>query len=508
MNLSLNRSFFSTLTILFLALVSPVLAQDGPAALPFSSAPYKVGERLTYIVSYSNFPAAAHLEVQVVSRGSFFGREAIQLHAHVETTEVINVALLAINNDYTTFIDPGTGLPFRSQLVVKDAINSTDSFHEFNQAAGTAAIPAKQLVVPGLHDYWSALYRARALPLSDGAVYNFAVRGDSEEYQVELRVTGRQVAKTNVGSFSTIVTEVRVPNNARLRNIKALFSDDERHVPVLVTAKIRDGELRVELAGSAIVEPPAIIATPPPKTGPTLPPKMAPTNPAPVRDENWPFTVGEQLNYQVFLANSTAPAGIATFQVKGRSKYFDRDGLLLTVKAQTTGAAARVFVANDQINTYVDPKALLPYRTEISLVEGKRRKNQTLTINQDRGAITSDGGQRIDIPIGTHDYLSFFYALRTFNLGPSRRNAISMLVENVAKTLVISSGKREVIQLGEQKIVAIPLTLTTPDDPQNDKYQLRIWVSDDNRRLPLRITANTELGALRADLVILPTTSQ
>ena len=61
-------------------------------ALPFSQAPYKVGERLTYIVSYSNFPERAHVEVEVVSRGNSFGRDAIQLQAHVETTGVINVA--------------------------------------------------------------------------------------------------------------------------------------------------------------------------------------------------------------------------------------------------------------------------------------------------------------------------------------------------------------------------------------------------------------------------------
>jgi len=182
--------------------------------------------------------------------------------------------------------------------------------------------------------------------------------------------------------------------------------------------------------------------------------------------------------------------------------------LLLTVKAQTTGTIARLFVANDQISTYVDPKALLPYRTELNLSEGKRKKNQTLTINQDNGTLTPTGGKTIQIPVGTHDYLSFFYALRTFNLTPQRRNAISILVEDGPKTLVVNAGKREIISLGEQKIPAIPLSLTTPDDRDNDKYQLRIWVSDDRRRLPLRITAKTEIGAVRADLVILPTTSQ
>ena len=68
----------------------------------FSSSAYRVGERLTYNVSFSNFPSAAHVEVEVVSRGMHFGRDAIQLRAHVETTGVINVALFAINNDYMT----------------------------------------------------------------------------------------------------------------------------------------------------------------------------------------------------------------------------------------------------------------------------------------------------------------------------------------------------------------------------------------------------------------------
>lgn len=515
MNLSLNRPVFSTLTILILALLFPVFGQENNGASgssPFSNAPYKVGERLTYIVSYSNFPAAAHIEVQVVSRGTFFGREAIQLHGHVETTDVVNVALLALNNDYTTFVDPLTGLPFRSQLVVRDAISSNDTFHEFNQPAGTAAIPSKQITVPGTHDFLSAFYRARALPLADGASYNFKVRGETEEYQIELRVTGRQNVKTNVGSFNTIATQIRVLNNSRVNGyrIRVLFSDDDRHVPVLITAKVGDGEIRAELAGSGFVEPPAPTATPTPAPRPTatpLPRQGVPPDETPARNENWPFTIGEQLNYQVFIGNTNTPAGVATFQVKSRSKFFDKDGLLLTVKAQTTGAAARLFVANDQINTYVDPKALLPYRSELNLVEGQRRKNETLTINQDRGAVTTNNNKRIEIPVGTHDYLSFFYAVRTFNLAPPRRSAISILVENNAKTLFISSIKREIIELGQQKISAILLSLTT-DDAQSDKYQIRMWVSDDRRRLPLRITANTEIGPLRADLVILPTNSQ
>ena len=80
--------------------------------------------------------------------------------------------------------------------------------------------------------------------------------------------------------------------------------------------------------------------------------------------------------------------------------------MYLTVTAKTTDAAARIFVANDTIESYVDPRSLLPYRTVMNLLEGKRRLNQTLTTNQDYGAVTTDKGQRIEIPTGRHDYLS------------------------------------------------------------------------------------------------------
>src|SRR5690348_7141808 len=113
-----------------------------------SHSPYRVGEKLTYNVSFSNFPDAAHVEVEVVSHGNYFGRDAIQLRAHVETTGVVNVALFAINNDYMTYIDPETGLPFRTEETVRDAIKSADSVQDFGQPAGNEAIPPKQRGFP------------------------------------------------------------------------------------------------------------------------------------------------------------------------------------------------------------------------------------------------------------------------------------------------------------------------------------------------------------------------
>ena len=507
MNRSLKPPVISTLFILLFALVFPLFAQqgDGVSAQGFSASSYRVGEKLTYNVSFSNFPSAAHVEVEVVSRGTHFGREAIQLRAHVETTGVINVALFAINNDYMSYVDPATGLPFRFQETVRDAIRSADSVDDFSQPGGNEAIPPKQKGFPGTYDLVSVFYRARALPLANGASYNFSVRGEGAEYQAELRVVGRDMIRTNVGSFPTIVTQIKV-NNSPLKSLKVYFSDDERHVPVLMIARLKSGDLTAELAGSEIIKPPAETATPTPPIVVAPAPTPTPALPPPL-SPNLPFKLGEELNYQVFVGNSNTPLGSASFKVRGRQRYFERDGLFLTVTAQTTGAAARLLVARDQIDSYVDPKALLPYRTVMNLSEGQRRLNQTLRFNQETGVATSDQGLRIDVPAGTHDYLSFFYVLRTINLAPNKKSAVSMLVENKPKTMLVDSLPRETIDLGNRKVPAIPLKITT-DDQQPDKFQLRMWISADNQRLPLRFTCITKFGQLRADLAILPTTPQ
>lgn len=521
--------FSSFVLLAVLAVSSGSQVVSGQDSQPFSPAPYRVGERLTYNVSFSNFVSAAHIELLAAARGNFFGRDAIQLKGHIETTGMVNAALLAVNNDYITYIDPGNGMPFRGQQLLRAASRTSDTSADFNQPAGVAALPGKRTgEFPGTYDFLSVIYRIRALPLSQNSTYLMTVRDGNDAYDLQLSVIGKVTIKTNVGSFDTIISRLRIRDNSQFNkyDVKVYFSDDQRHVPVLIIVHHPAGNIRAELAGSEFVATPPV----PPAPGPTpiaitpvtdpqrviTPPGGNVTPAAGGADSSsdsaaelgeLPFKVGEQLNYQVFLPNIALPAATANFQVRAHSKYFDHDGLLFTLSAQTSNALQRLFVANDVVTSYVDPKTLLPFHTEFSLNEGRRRFVSKLAINQDYGSAVTEKGDRIEIPVGTHDYLSFFYALRTFSLAPPRRSAISILVNNKPKTLFISAIGRENVQLGKQTIPAIQISLTT-DDADSDKYQLRAWISDDARRLPLRLTAVTQLGPIRADLAIIPVTRQ
>ncbi|HVG39593.1 MAG TPA: DUF3108 domain-containing protein, partial [Pyrinomonadaceae bacterium] len=218
-------------------------------ASPFSSAPYQTGEQITYNVSFANFVTAGHVELFVAGRSTFGGREGIELRAHVETVGVVSTALYAINNEYTTFVDPASGVPFRAQQVIREGGQQN--------AAGANPANAVNSNFFGGYDFVSALYRLRALPLAEGSAYHLLVSDRSNQYDAEVRVVGRESVKTALGSYNAIVTETRVPNNPPLNNyrLRIYFSDGAQHLPVLITARLPVGEVRAEIASLSIVEP-------------------------------------------------------------------------------------------------------------------------------------------------------------------------------------------------------------------------------------------------------------
>jgi hypothetical protein len=522
-----------------LTLCASAAAQQGRgsdvSAGPFNAASYRVGERLTYTVSFSNFPVAAHVELSVASRGELYGREGVELQAHVETVGVISAALYAINNNYVSFVDPATGLPYRARQEIREGARVENVTRDFNTAPGESAIPSKQTVTApaASYDLLSALYRMRALPLTPGATYTTSVQNGEAVYNVELKVTGRENLKTNLGSSSAIVTQARVRGNpeADAYRVTVYFSDDERHVPLLITARHRAGEIRADIASAEILPDaqPLVAGTPDPaqptptQPGIVLPPTTRPGVPVPPSTTanngnttattpnadtalpELPFKPGDELNYNFYLGTSPQPIGTASFRVRAHARYFNRDGLLFNASLQTAGAGSTLFPVNDQLNSYVDASTLLPFRAEQTLVEGKRNSRFVVSSDQGSGSALFDDGTRVEVPVGTHDLLSVFFALRSFDLTPGKRTAVSLLVNKRPRLLYITALRRADLLLAGQQIPAVELSLAT-NDPTGDRFNLRLWVSTDKRRLPLRLTATTPLGPVRADLAIIPTT--
>ena len=223
--------------------------------------------------------------------------------------------------------------------------------------------------------------------------------------------------------------------------------------------------------------------------------------------------MGEKLNYNVYFTRIKEPVGTVTYQVRERVRLPSKPNkelLLLSARAETTAALRPLFTAKDEVTSYVDPFTLLPDRTDLNLQEGRRKTEQQLNWDQERGLVAILNGPRLEVPLGAHDYLSFFYALRSFNLEPpmlnskskAKKTAVVLLVNNRPQIMSLEPIRSEMIELDGQKVEATLINITTDDPNAPDRYVLRLWVSNDRRRLPLRLTATLPQGVVRADLII------
>jgi len=81
----------------------------------------RVGERLTYNISFDKFPNVAYAETNVISRGKVAGKEAFEVRSKFKTLNYLSFGALFEDVDRTTYISPADG----SVLLVKNIDNIT-----------------------------------------------------------------------------------------------------------------------------------------------------------------------------------------------------------------------------------------------------------------------------------------------------------------------------------------------------------------------------------------------
>ncbi len=220
-----------------------------------------------------------------------------------------------------------------------------------------------------------------------------------------------------------------------------------------------------------------------------------------------PFPIGERLTYTISWASHVV-AGEMTLMVKARGRFFDRSGVHLELRAATVGPVRTLVKALDeQWVSYVDPKTGLPYRVEHSRREGDRRTDLTITLDHRRGVAHLSTGRTIAISPETRDIVAFLYHLRTLSLRPGGRHRFSLLSERRRLLVRADVGSRTLLEtrLGRFEAMEIALRVEAVGGKAVEMPRLRLWLSLDERRVPLMITAEERLGEIRVELVEMAT---
>jgi len=199
----------------------------------------------------------------------------------------------------------------------------------------------------------------------------------------------------------------------------------------------------------------------------------------------------EELVYRVDFIGITM--GYARFRYQGKASIAGKPVYHLNVRAWTSGVLSFVYPINDTIDYYLDVETLAPIRQEFT--KRDREKDDIALYDQETGRITyryrQSGKIRKQVTTvpSVYDPVSLAYYFRWKDLGVENR---PRNMYGGRKLYQISSrilgNERIRTERGEVDTIAV-LPVIRRDGKPDNKGDLKIWFSNDERRVPVRVYA-------------------
>ena len=219
---------------------------------------------------------------------------------------------------------------------------------------------------------------------------------------------------------------------------------------------------------------------------------------------NEAFKAGEILSYR--LHYGLMDAGSIVMEVKpeiinvsGRQVYH------IVGNGYTKGTFDWFFKVRDRYETYIDKDALLPWMFVRRVNEGGYIINQDYTFNHYTNKVDVGAGEKIEIPSGTQDMISAFYAARNLDITNAKEGdifTINSIVDKEIWPLKIRYVGKDIItcDIGTFRCLKFrPIVQKGRIFKQED--DLNVWLTDDKNHVPLRAQAKLMVGAIKLDIV-------
>jgi hypothetical protein len=473
---------------------------------PTLSRPFQVGEKLGFNVSWANFSPAARMEMEVAGQGAFFGQQGYQLRTKVSTLGQTRSFFTEIDNQYISYVDAKTLLPYRTDNTTRQGKTNGDDTITLDQQRHLARFgDQSEIGLPSdTFDLPSLVYALRLREWNEGdKPTKFTAIFGKHLVNIEAQVKARERITTQSGKYEAI----RIDLKARTKdkgdyNVRVWFSNDQQRLPVLMTSKLSFGDVRAELA-QITVDPQLnkanLIAVN------TALPEIASRDPKIVLEtaeatpsefeQKLPFAVGERVSYDVEWLN-LGKIGKVNFALQRRGSLDNRIVFEMVGELSTIGSARSIINLNDTFKSYVQVDSLVPVRTETHILEGQRRKDIVATYKDD--SVRLDNGTHFNVKPRTLDLVSLFYAVRASNLTVGANQTFHFVDANHRpRSLTVKVAKQEAINSAVGPRQALQLDIY---NQENNQLMAQAWVTSDAKRLPLYIVTRLAFGEIRLNI--------
>ncbi len=218
--------------------------------------------------------------------------------------------------------------------------------------------------------------------------------------------------------------------------------------------------------------------------------------------KNEAFGYNERLEYKVGYKFITAGTGF--FHIQPNPEYRNRRECYdVRFEVKSLSSLEFLYKVRDKYRTLLDAGGIFPWEFEQNVREGSYKKNAKAVFDQINNTATVKN-KVYQVPDYVHDIVSAFYYVRTMDL-QSYKNGSTFYLQNFYQDTTVSLGirvlKRETIEVEAGKFRCIIIEpLVTAGGLFKNEGSIYIWLTDDDRKIPVKVATRILIGFVGADL--------
>lgn len=222
-------------------------------------------------------------------------------------------------------------------------------------------------------------------------------------------------------------------------------------------------------------------------------------------NNNWEIKKGEVLKYKVaFNSGLTGDVkgGEATMSVSSKTTIINgNEAYIATLIGGTTGVIEWFYKVEDKYQTYIETQNNVPLLFKQSIKENDYTKHDEVSFYPSQH-IAKHNGQNIAIPNNTQDFLSVIYYVRGLDMTKLKKGGTFSVPyfadDKVSYFTIVYQGTEQITTRKLGKIMCYAFKPKLPSGKMfKDQYPATLWISADNRRLPVLVDAKMKVGKMR-----------
>lgn len=209
-----------------------------------------------------------------------------------------------------------------------------------------------------------------------------------------------------------------------------------------------------------------------------------------------PSFLGETLRYAMTIlgiAGGELTLSAQTAELAGRPVW------KFELSAVSNDFLSKFFLVRDYMVSWIDPKTFHSLRFEKHTVEGKRARDELTEFDYVRGIAQHDG-QAIPLNEASLDTLSSVYFLRTLPLDSEKPAELQVFSGETHSLRVEVQGRERIVTpAGAFQTIRVEPRSSGGSLIGKGK-NLILWLTDDERRIPVQIRTKLKVGTLNGKL--------